>query len=58
MKLKKGTPSKLNIKKKIQLFESQASNGLTSGKIELFVQSRLGLNPPNLTAGEGVGVQC
>ena len=51
MKPKRGTPSKLNFKKKIQLFESQASYGLTSGNIELLSQSRLGLNLANLTAG-------
>ena len=53
LKPKRGTPSKLNLKKKIQLFESQASHGLTSGYIELLTQSRLGLNPANLTAGGG-----
>ena len=55
MKPKSGTPSKLNFKKKIQLFENQASQGLTSGYIELLVQSRLGHNPANLTAGGGGG---
>ena len=55
MKPKRGTPSKLNFRKKIQIFESRASQGLTRGYFELLSQSRLGLNPTNLTAGGGGG---
>ena len=54
MKPKRGTPSKLNFRKKIQIFENRASQGLTRGYFELLSQSGLGLNPTNLTAG-GVG---
>ena len=55
MKPKRGTPSKLTLRKKIEMFETRASQGLTRGFVELLSQSRLGLNPDNLTAGGGGG---
>ena len=52
---KRGTPSKLNFKRKVELFERGASLNNTRGLVELLSQSSLELNPTNLAAGGGGG---
>ena len=45
MKPKRGTPSKLNFKKKLELFENRASLFPIEGLIEVLQQLPVGLNP-------------
>ena len=55
MKPKRGTPSKLPFKKKLEIFESRASPILTSGFVELLQKATSGLNPQINFAAEGGG---
>ena len=53
---KRGTPSKLSFKNKLDIFETRASPGLTTGLIELLQQDEIGLNLQiNLAAVGGGG---
>ena len=56
VKPKGETPSKLSFKKKLEIFETQASHFLTSGFVELLQQDTNGLNPQiNFSAVGGGG---